>query len=195
VAVCRLLWSPLCVLCSDLDQRRDGESRVAPVEAKLLPAIDQGSFFMLYGQRGGGKSTRVLYAQRQLVERGYMPLYVSMDTAIDFRSEDAFWATFGKELELRNRLRVQLPIINNASAFRALFSSKANFGGRKPVLLLDEFGQFVCAVLACSFFLLTSPWLASFFPPDNVYRTAAQSSVLGTLRGMKHQPDTHCLQV
>ncbi len=162
-------------------------------EAVLMPAITKGKFVMLHGARGSGKTTRVMYMRQQLQQRGFCPLFASLQRGVVFDSKAAFWDSFSTVLQLSNA-EIPLPSLRTESDFGKLFSltnQKSVFGGRRPILIIDEFG------------------MSSVVPPfprpmlifayrcvaDLLYSTPALDSVLNTLRGLKQEPDTNCLQV
>ncbi|CAG8678044.1 3304_t:CDS:10, partial [Gigaspora margarita] len=74
---------------------------VDPMEESrpLLEKIQEGQFVALHGARTSGKSTRVHQIQKQLNDKGYVCIYVSLEQ-INIKSVDNFWHTLGSHLYL-----------------------------------------------------------------------------------------------
>ena len=111
-----------------------------PHVAPLIDHIEKGTFFMLHGARGAGKTTTAMHALRHVRKvHGWLPLAVNMN-AVAAGSSEAFWrsvcralqgdaATYGEPLQ-----SFMCP-----SSFQAAFS-RAVLGDRvRYVLMFDEF--------------------------------------------------------
>lgn len=105
-------------------------------EKNLLPSIRVGSYIMLHGARGSGKSTRAFRAIDQLKE-SFVCIYLTMQ----FVQPDNFWRSFGTAL---TSLIPSAPAVDSHEAFVQLFSSsnmQKLFGGKKVVLFIDEYDR------------------------------------------------------
>ncbi len=105
-------------------------------EKNLLPTIRAGSYIMLYGARGSGKSTRAFRAIDHLKE-SFFCIYVTMQ----FVQPDNFWRSFGTAL---TSSIPSIHAVDSHEAFVRLFSSsnvQKFFRGKKVVLFIDEYDR------------------------------------------------------
>lgn len=111
-----------------------------PVVAPLIEHIKKGTFFMLHGTRGAGKTTTAVHALRQVcTARGWLPLTVNMN-AVAAGSSETFWPSLSSALHRQGKtLGVSVPSFKCPSSFQEAFS-RAVVGDRmRFVLMFDEF--------------------------------------------------------
>ena len=102
--------------------------------------MEKGTFFMLHGARGAGKTTTAMHALRHVRKvHGWLPLAVNMN-AVAAGSSEAFWRSVCRALQLRAATYGEsLQSFTCPSSFQAAFS-RAVLGDRvRYVLMFDEF--------------------------------------------------------
>jgi hypothetical protein len=108
--------------------------------APLIEHIKKGTFFMLHGARGAGKTTTAMHALRQVcTARGWLPLTVNMN-AVAAGSSETFWPSLSSALHRQGKTHgVSVPSFKCPSSFQGAFS-RAVVGDRvRFVLMFDEF--------------------------------------------------------
>ena len=110
-----------------------------PSVDKCLEYFEAGTFFMLYGPRGAGKTTAALHALEEAAELGWCGLVVDMSNLDTSSSAAECWAEFGRLLAGDAAAQgLQLPPITSAATFRAAFF-RNSIMGKRVILMLDEF--------------------------------------------------------
>jgi energy-coupling factor transporter ATP-binding protein EcfA2 len=111
-----------------------------PDLAQLEAHVEQGTFFMLHGPRGSGKTTTALHLLDHLVRtKGWQDLVVDFNGITTTRTTAEFWTDLSAVLCKQAAFRgIQLASFNSAGTFCAAFSRGA-LGSSRVVLMLDEF--------------------------------------------------------
>lgn len=108
----------------------------------LITHIERGTFFMLYGPRGAGKTTTALHALRHVRRKhGWRALTANLN-AIPTRSSEAFWTGLCEKLQSQAAVfGVSLRSFDNPASFQRAFS-RSTLGQCSPfVLMFDEFDE------------------------------------------------------
>jgi hypothetical protein len=109
----------------------------------LLPAIrasvhGEATWFMLFGPRSAGKSTRVDAAVNQLREEEvFVVLRVSLQR-VCLTTEEQFWSTLCRDLRDANP-GIETPEFASAAQFKSHVTTASNAFDKPVVLFLDEF--------------------------------------------------------
>jgi hypothetical protein len=111
---------------------------VKPDIAPLVKQMENRTMFMLYGPRGGGKTTAALHALEEVRSRGWVPLKVDF-SSVTLVDRQAFWRGLGGDLGIAARRHgIELQFIDSPETFRAAFST-LHLGSTRVILMLDEF--------------------------------------------------------
>ena len=111
-----------------------------PDVAQLEAHVEQGTFFMLYGTRGSGKTTAALQLLDD-VERtkGWLDLVVDFNNITTRRTVADFWRGMSIVLVGKaNERGIKLAPFDSGEGFTSAFLNSA-LGGKRFVLMMDEF--------------------------------------------------------
>lgn len=108
--------------------------------APLIELIEKGTFFMLHGARGAGKTTTAMHALRQVRKaHGWLPLAVNMN-AVAAGSSATFWPSLSSALRRQGMTQgVSVPSFTCPSTFQEAFSTASKAARMRFVLMFDEF--------------------------------------------------------
>jgi len=124
-----------------IDERRQTLCYFVEPDVKhLVRTIEAGSWFMLFGPRGAGKTTAALYAmrkmaQRKMMQRGWRCFYINCSSFL----VNPMWEELYQQFQHQPLVtRTWFPQFDSASSFTAAFGHAA-FRGAKVLLVFDAF--------------------------------------------------------
>lgn len=113
-----------------------------PDLARLEEHVVNRTFFMLYGQRGAGKTTAALHLLDHVERTHGWPALVVDFNSVNVRSTpEAFWRSMSTYLgaaALELSTPIRLASFNSVDTFKAAFG-RAALGDQRLIIMLDEF--------------------------------------------------------
>lgn len=111
-----------------------------PDLSKLEQHVVESNFFMLYGPRGGGKTTAALHLQQRVAAKyNVRPLKLDFNSVTTGTTRDAFWCSVFRKLrgEAETHSITVAPFDDVAGFVDAM--TLRSLGGARVFLMLDEF--------------------------------------------------------
>ncbi|CAJ0847574.1 9525_t:CDS:2, partial [Entrophospora sp. SA101] len=102
----------------------------------FLDMIQRGEFVALYGACTSGKSTCVIQVKEQLIDEGFICIYVTLEL-VNIESVDKFWISLGHSFEIDGTSDIKFAGIKSASEFARFFSKDKC--KKRVVLFIDEY--------------------------------------------------------